>query len=121
MTAAMPGASRVRRVLRIASVLIVACAIVYAIEPFSTSGNSPVPSSTAHCGAALFGAWRGDKQASGWFGYAPLTKVTAPASVCRGASRHRLEFSVGGLVLGAGLAILARRTDRHATSAGADH
>jgi hypothetical protein len=131
--AAMPAASRASRLLRIAAVLVVAYAIVYAIEPFSISsvtGVSGPPatgiqapsgvvstylisSSATHCGVALKGAWRADRPASGWFGYAPMTNTTTPTSGCRGASRRRLGFSFAGGVLGVGCALLARRTDRN--------
>ena len=141
MTAAMFEASRLSRMLRIAAVLIVAYAIVYAIDPFSISSVSGVSgppasgiqsqfsgevstylisSSRTHCGVALVGAWRADKPVSGWFGYAPLTSTTEPTSGCRGASRRRLEFSLAGIALGVGIALLARRTDRNAAGDEAD-
>jgi hypothetical protein len=132
----------VGQALRIAAVVVVAYAVVYAIEPFSISSVSAISSAPAggiqsapsgalstylvstsgtDCGAALRGAWRADKSASGWFGYAPLTSISLHRSAgCRGASRRRLQFSFAGGVLGMGFALLARRTDRNAAGDDAD-
>ncbi len=143
MTMATSGSPSVGQLLHVTAVAIVACAAVYAIAPFSISVpvGSVLTANGAHagssgglsaerlnfsstdCGAAVLGAWRADKAPSGWFGYAPLTSVPliSQTAGCRGASRRRLEFAFGGLVIGLALAIQARRTGRPAADGDTDH
>ncbi len=129
----MSGNTPLSNLLRIAAVLFVAYALVYAITPFSTStsvphftlGNFRASGSESssgfdafvvphvHCSAPVIDAWRAPSAPSGWFGYAPLTKTPLVAGAgCRETSRHRLALSGFGVILACALVLVARRIDR---------
>ena len=62
--------------------------------------------------APIVDAWHGNKNDSGWFGYAPLTSTPMSFPTCRGEARHRLALAALGLLGSVALGMfifLARR------------
>jgi hypothetical protein len=132
----MSGHTPLGNLCRIAAVLVVGYALVYALVSFSVSEAGPhyvlgdfQPSASesigviqtyigaaipqVRCGAAVVDAWHSTSVSRGWFGYAPLSAVTpAGGSGCREAGQHRLRLSALAVFVAIGLVLVARRLDR---------
>ena len=131
---ATSGQTSASSVLRIAAVLALAYAFVFAVTPYSTAEAGPhyalrsfqpqsaqsAPESgvfvasvpAVHCSAPVLDAWRAPSASSGWFGYAPLTQTKLVFGAgCRETSRARLRLSALGVILAVGLLLVARRGD----------